>query len=211
MKRGDFNFLSSSSAFFSAGIFPQMNMLAIFPFLIVPIYAANTNENAIIAISAISIAYLCNKSKFIAQQLKFCLSSQFVGPFEELLINITEVMVCIIAVAKSHTRLMQLYLLGCVLSRLALSLGAAFLFGNLHMQITRFYTRTITLYFCILLATVTFFVLPTILEVASEQRSDAAARHYARGQSFLLLTLYTCFVILKVSLINPQLQCQYHL
>ncbi|XP_024386039.1 vacuolar cation/proton exchanger 3 isoform X2 [Physcomitrium patens] len=85
----------------------------------------------IFLLSLLGMAPLAERLGFVTEQLSFSTGSTVGGLLNATFGNATEMIICIMALRKNMIRVVQLSLLGSILSNMLLVLGCAFFFGGL--------------------------------------------------------------------------------
>lgn len=111
--------------------------------------------------------------------------------------NATELIVAITALQKGLYRLVQLSLLGSILSNLLLVLGCSFLAGGYYHKTQSFGTISSQINSTLLMLATMAILLPTILTESSEE-SNLGELGYSRGTSLVLFFTYFAFLYFQV-------------
>eukprot|EP01041_Mallomonas_annulata_P003264 gene3264-6455_t len=116
----------------------QLNLLLIFiPFALIT-WVAGAPHSVIFVFSLLSIAPLAERLGFVTEQIALHTTETIGGLLNVTFGNATELIVSIAALVKGYYRLVQLSLLGSILSNMLLVLGTALLFGGLKFKIQKF-------------------------------------------------------------------------
>jgi Ca2+:H+ antiporter len=160
-------------------------------------YAAGGNDIVTFLFSLIALAPLAERLGFVTEQLALHTNETIGGLLNATFGNATELIVSIAALAKGLNRLVQLSLLGSILSNMLLVLGTAFFVGGLHFE-TQFYNKVSSQVNSTLLMIATMSILfPTAL-YSSGETSKLGELGLSRGTSIVLFCLYFFFLYFQV-------------
>lgn len=143
------------------------------------------------------LAPLAERLGYITEQLAMHTSDTIGGLLNVTFGNATELIVAIFALSRGLYRVVQLTLLGSVLSNLLLVLGSAFLFGGLKRKKQHFghmFAETNT---PLLLIASMSILFPTVL-YGTGSVSDNGLLMVSRCASLVLLGLYSLFLYFQV-------------
>ncbi len=113
--------------------------------------------------------------------------------------NATEAIVSLFAMRAGLLRVVQLSLLGSILSNMLLVLGCAFLFGGLRYPEQRFNIGAASMNINLLVLSVLAQTLPSMLAASHTQlRGSASIVTLSRVSAFVLLSLYCAFLYFQL-------------
>jgi Ca2+:H+ antiporter len=139
---------------------------------------------------------------FVTEQLAMHTNETIGGLLNATFGNATELIVAISALYRGLFRLVQLSLLGSVLSNILLVLGCAFWFGGLYHTDQTFGTISSQMNSTLLILATMGILLPTVLS-GTNKESRLGELGYSRGTSLVLFFLYFGFIYFQV---YPQLR-----
>jgi len=174
-----------------------LKLLLIFIPLGMTSYYSNWNNGVRFAFSLLAIAPLAERLGYCTEQLSLHTNSSIGGLLNATFGNATEVIVGITALSKGLYRVVQLSLLGSVLSNLLLVLGCAFFFGGLKFQTQSFGKITSQISAVILMLATMCLVFPAVL-AQTNIATKVAEINFSRGVSVILLLTYGVFIYFQV-------------
>lgn len=171
-------------------------LLAATPIAII-CYIGGWSDVATFIFSLLALAPLAERLGFVTEQLALHTNETVGGLLNATFGNATELIVSIAALAKGLYKLVQLSLLGSVLSNMLLVLGTAFFFGGMQ-QSTQYYNRISSQVNSTLLMLSTMAILfPTAL-YQSGKCSKLGELGLSRGASLILFVLYFAFLYFQL-------------
>ena len=147
--------------------------------------------------SLLAIAPLAERLGFVTEQLAMHTNETVGGLLNATFGNATELIVAITALTKKLYRLVQLSLLGSVLSNLLLVLGCAFWLGGYYHKTQYFNKVSSQVNMTILIVSTMSILFPNIL-AASDEETNLGKLGFSRFISFLLLIMYGGFLYFQV-------------
>lgn len=160
-------------------------------------YSLNMSHLIIFLFSLLSLAPLAERLGYVTEQLAFHTNDTVGGLLNATFGNATEVIVAISALYRGLYRLVQLSLLGSILSNLLLVLGTALLCGGIRHEIQYFQTLSGQINSTLLMLTTMTVLFPTIL-IESGGASRHAELGLSRATSLLLFLLYGGFLYFQL-------------
>jgi len=112
--------------------------------------------------------------------------------------NLTELIISILALRKDMMRIVQVSLLGSVLSNCLLVLGSAFLLGGLRHTSQKFNRQMATTNSGLLMISTMAMLLPAALDASNAERSDSSVLSFSRFTALLLLGTYVLLMIFQM-------------
>ena len=113
--------------------------------------------------------------------------------------NVTELIVSIFALSRKMYRIVQVSLVGSILSNLLLVLGCAFLFGGIRYKKQTFNKTSASVNAGLLIIAVLMYILPCMLEtVPGEPEPEKAGLLVSRSTSILMLFTYCGYIYFQL-------------
>ncbi|GMI43597.1 hypothetical protein TeGR_g4362 [Tetraparma gracilis] len=161
------------------------------------------DQGYIFAFSLLAIAPIAERIGFVTEQLALYTNPTIGGLLNASMGNITELIICIIAIKTGELRVVQLSLLGSILSNLMLVLGCAFLAGGMRHPIQNFNKSASSTNASLLMLAVLCLVLPSALQTSGGLGSDEAEAlskdlELSRFSSVLMLLVYAATIIFQL-------------
>lgn len=175
---------------------PLNILLVCVPFGIIS-YFVGWPDAATFIFSILALAPLAERLGFITEQLALHTNETIGGLLNATFGNATELIVSIAALSKGLFRLVQLSLLGSVLSNMLLVLGTAFLFGGLKYRTQYFSKASSHVNSSLLMLGVMALLFPNVLTMSGEE-TKMGEMQLSRGISLLLFVLYALFIGFQV-------------
>jgi hypothetical protein len=150
-------------------------------------------------LSLLALAPLAERLGFVTEQLAMHTNETIGGLLNATFGNATELIVAITALKRGLFRLVQLSLLGSILSNMLLVLGTAFWVGGYYHKIQKFGTISSQINSTLLMIATMGILFPTILTNSNEE-DNKEELGYSRGTSIVLFTLYFAFLYFQVGL-----------
>lgn len=160
-------------------------------------YGAGWPDAATFVFSLIALAPLAERLGYVTEQLALHTNNTIGGLLNATFGNATELIVAITALARGLYRLVQLSLLGSVLSNLLLVLGTALLFGGIKNEIQYFQTISAQINSTLLMLSTMSIIFPTIL-VNSGSVDNLSQLGLSRAVSLILFLLYFAFLYFQL-------------
>ncbi len=201
----DHSFLVGARAMFLGG---PLNILGPFIFLGVLSYYCNWNEGVTFAFALLGIAPLAERLGFCTEQLAIHTNDSIGGLLNATFGNATEVIVGITALSRGLYRVVQLSLLGSILSNLLLVLGCAFFFGGLKYKTQTFGKISSQMSSTLLILATMCLVFPALLTNTNDE-THSAELSFSRGVSIILLITYCVFVYFQVLYIYTYIETSF--
>mmetsp|Transcript_17866 Transcript_17866/g.36084 ORF Transcript_17866/g.36084 Transcript_17866/m.36084 type:complete len:432 (+) Transcript_17866:202-1497(+) len=175
---------------------PLNILLLCTPIALINYWAAGPDAVSFI-FSLLALAPMAERLGFVTEQLAMHTNETIGGLLNATFGNATELIVAISALSRGLYRLVQLSLLGSILSNILLVLGCSFFFGGLYQKDQRFGTISSQMNSTLLMIATMGIVLPTILTNTS-QESKLGELGYSRGTSLALFLLYFAFIYFQL-------------
>ena len=158
------------------------------------------NEGLTFVLSLLALVPLAERLGWATEQLADHTGVVAGGLINATFGNATEMIVSVFAIRSGLLRVVQLSLLGSVLSNLLLVLGCAFFFGGLQRKVQTFNADGAMANSTLLILGAVTLLLPTMLHATDSAfaASWAADLALARLSSVLLLAIYAAFVYFQL-------------
>lgn len=160
-------------------------------------YWSNGPQEVTFVFSLLALAPLAERLSFATEQVAIHTNETIAGLLNVTFGNATELIVSISALVRGLYRLVQLSLLGSILSNMLLVLGCALFCGGIYHSEQRFGTISSQMNSTLLMLAVTAIICPTIL-TSTQKESKLGELGYSRGTSLLLFGLYCGFIYFQV-------------
>ena len=160
-------------------------------------YFTDISDIATFSFSVIALAPLSERLSFLTEQIAIHTNDAIGGLLNVTLGNATELIVCFVALKKGLFRLIQLSLLGSVLSNLLLVLGTSFLAGGCYHKILNFDNISSQVNSTLLMLGAMTLIFPTVL-TETKQVGSWGEVGYSRGASLCLFVSYFGFIYFQV-------------
>lgn len=149
--------------------------------------------------SLIAICPLAERLGFVTEQMASYTNSTIGGLLNATFGNATEMIVSLFALKANLLRVVQLSLLGSILSNMLLVLGCAFLFGGITRKEQTFNAEGVMMNFGLLLLAVMGLSLPALLHFThTELHGTASELALSRFSSTILLLIYLAFLYFQL-------------
>ena len=160
-------------------------------------YGAGWADGVTFVFSLLAIAPFAERLGFVTEQIALHTNDTVGGLLNATFGNATELIVAIAALNKGLYRLVQLSLLGSILSNLLLVLGCAFFFGGLYHKEQQFGVISSQVNSTLLMASVMGILFPTAMTYANED-SHLTEIGFSRATSLALFILYFAFLYFQL-------------
>lgn len=149
-------------------------------------------------LSLLAIAPFAERLSFVTEQLALHTSETLGGLLNATFGNVTELIVSLFALYIDNLRIVQVSLLGSILSNLLLVLGCAFFAGGVRFKQQKFNKTSCAVSAGLLIVAVMSVLFPTILSATHEEQTDGSALTISRCVSLLLFSLYVCYLYFQL-------------
>jgi len=149
-------------------------------------------------LSLLAIAPFAERLSFVTEQLALHTSETLGGLLNATFGNVTELIVSLFALYIDNLRIVQVSLLGSILSNLLLVLGCAFFAGGVRFKQQKFNKTSCAVSAGLLLLAVMAVLFPTILAATHEEQSGDSALTISRCVSLLLFSMYLCYLYFQL-------------
>ena len=179
----------------------QLNwlLLCTFPALIMAGQTGEARSDVwIFTFSLLAIAPFAERLSFVTEQLALHTSEVFGGLLNATFGNVTELIVSLFALKEGLYRIVQVSLLGSILSNLLLVLGTAFLVGGAKHPEQRYSKTAQTASFGLLLLSAMCLTFPMVLDVTHETIDAESSLLISRITSILMLVTYCLYLVFQL-------------
>eukprot|EP00967_Tisochrysis_lutea_P035336 scaffold42294_cov33-Tisochrysis_lutea.AAC.3 len=176
----------------------SLNLLMIcFP---MALYAQQNNfsEGVVFFTSLFAIAPFAERLSFVTEQLALHTSEALGGLLNATFGNVTELIVSFFALKAGLLRIVQVSLLGSILSNLLLVLGCAFFAGGIRHKHQHFNSHGSAVNIGLLMLAVMALLFPMMLDSSHQQLAEGAVLAVSRSVSCLLLIVYGCYIYFQM-------------
>jgi len=149
-------------------------------------------------LSLLALSALAERLGYVTEQLALYTNETIGGLLNATFGNATELIISLSALFKGLNRLIQLSLLGSILSNMLLVLGSAFLFGGLRYEELFFHKITSQVNSTLLIISTMTILFPTIL-LATQEQSPAQELLLSRACCVILFVAYVALLYFQVS------------
>lgn len=190
----EITFMSSTNAMIWTG--PLNILLLCVPIAMIS-YWARWPDGITFVFALLGLAPLAERLGFVTEQLAFHTNETIGGLLNATFGNATELIVAITALQRGLFRLVQLSLLGSILSNMLLVLGTAFLFGGFYHKTQSFGTISSQMNATLLMLATMGVLFPTVL-TNSGTESTLGEIGYSRATSVILFLVYFAFLYFQL-------------
>jgi Ca2+:H+ antiporter len=159
------------------------------------------SEGITFTFALLALAPIAERLGFVTEQLAIHTNETIGGLLNATFGNATELIVAIAALNKGLFRLVQLSLLGSILSNMLLVLGMAFFCGGLRHRVQTFNKISSQVNSTLLMLSTAGVMLPTVLTLSGEE-SRMGELGFSRYASILLFVSYFAFLYFQVNTIG---------
>jgi len=175
-----------------------LNLLMLFtPLSFLYVYMG-WNQGLIFTFSLLAIAPFAERLSFVTEQLAMHTSDTLGGLLNATFGNVTELIVSLFALQRGMLRIVQVSLLGSILSNLLLVLGCAFFAGGVSFKQQKFNKTSSVVNVGLLMLGVMSLLFPMLLESTHEEIVMGSALTVSRSVSVLLLLTYCCYIYFQL-------------
>ena len=156
------------------------------------------SDTVVFIFSLIALCPLAERLGFVTEQLSSYTNDTVGGLLNATFGNATELIVSLVAINAGLLRVVQLSLLGSILSNILLVLGSAFLAGGLKYKGQTYKVDAGTTNVGLLLVSVLATITCTVIDASGTETSAAASLAFSRGAAVVLLALYLAFLLFQL-------------
>ena len=178
----------------------QLNiLLGLVPFALLSYYL-DWPDGLTFALSLLAIAPLAERLGFVTEQMALHTTPAIGGLLNATFGNATELIISIVALFNKYFRLVQLSLLGSVLSNLLLVMGTSFFLGGLKYRSQTYSKLSNHAHSPVLMLACMGLLFPTVLNLAAQDKFQDNVM-FSRLTSIILLVLYSAHIYNEVGII----------
>lgn len=159
---------------------------------------AEWGDTYVFMLCLLAIAPFAERLSFVTEQLALHTTETLGGLLNATFGNVTELIVSLFALQAGLYRIVQVSLLGSVLSNLLLVLGTAFLVGGLKHPEQRFNRTAQTASFGLLLLANMCLIFPMILDQTHEELAPDSSLLVSRLTSIAMLATYAMYLAFQL-------------
>jgi calcium/proton exchanger cax len=152
----------------------KLNVLMLLTPLALAARALHMSDGMAFLFALLSIAPFAERLGFVTEQLALHTNDTVGGLLNATFGNATELIICVFALKQGLIRVIQVSLLGSILSNMLLVLGCAFLCGGLQHKVQRFNKAAATTSIGMLMLGVMSLAFPAALEASGGRGSQMA-------------------------------------
>ncbi|KAK8542583.1 hypothetical protein V6N12_015175 [Hibiscus sabdariffa] len=171
------------------------------PFSAILVHKLTTSNGWVFFLSLLGITPLAERLGYATEQLAFYTGPTVGGLLNATFGNATEMIISIYALKSGMTRVVQLSLLGSILSNMLLVLGCAFFCGGLayHRKEQVFNKATAVVNSGLLLMAVMGLLFPAVLHYThTERRAGKSELALSRFSSCIMLVAYAAYLFFQL-------------
>ena len=178
---------------------PWLNVLLALAPVAIALKATNASSLSQFIFSILSMLPLAERLGFCTEELAEHVNDTFAGLMNASMGNAPELIIAIIALFNNEIRVVQLSLLGSILSNLLLVLGTSFFLGGLYFHEQSFSVVLQPASVAMLFMGVLAIGLPVSLKsTCTEASGSSDALSVSRISSVFLLAAYLCFIVFEL-------------
>jgi len=156
------------------------------------------SDTFVFTFSLLAIAPFAERLSYVTEQLALHTSQTLGGLLNATFGNVTELIVSLFALRAGLLRIVQVSLLGSILSNLLLVLGTAFLVGGIKYPSQTFNRVATTASFGLLLLSTMCLTYPMVLDVTHEQELPTSSLDVSRAVSVAMLVTYVIYLVFQL-------------
>merc|ERR1719434_484556 len=156
------------------------------------------DDGLIFLFALLAIAPFAERLSFVTEQLALHTTEVLGGLLNATFGNVTELIVSLFALRNGMFRIVQVSLLGSILSNLLLVLGCAFFAGGISYKKQTFNKTSSAVNAGLLIVSVLTYLFPMILEASNEPDAENSALSVSRVVAVLLLLTYACYIYFQL-------------
>ncbi|XP_073300705.1 vacuolar cation/proton exchanger 3-like [Primulina huaijiensis] len=178
----------------------KINFLLPFVPLTIMLHYLSEKHGWIFFFSLLGITPLAERLGYATEQLSFYTGPTVGGLLNATFGNATEMIISMYALKNGMIRVVQLSLLGSILSNMLLVLGCAFFCGGIHHQkVQKFTKETALVNSGLLLMAVMGLLFPAVLHFThTELHKGKSELSLSRFSSCIMLVAYTCYIFFQL-------------
>jgi len=160
--------------------------------------ALGWGDGWVFIMSLLSIAPFAERLSFVTEQLAMHTSETLGGLLNATFGNVTELIVSLFALRTGQLRIVQVSLLGSILSNLLLVLGCAFFAGGVRFRQQNFNRIAASTNTAMLVVAIMCLLFPMVLATTHEELDPSDSLTISRLASVLMLVVYMCYLVFQL-------------
>jgi Ca2+:H+ antiporter len=161
-------------------------------------YYGGGSDGLVFTFSLLAIAPFAERLSYVTEQLALYTNETLGGLLNATFGNVTELIVSLFALRVGMLRIVQVSLLGSILSNMLLVLGCAFFFGGLRFREQTFNKSACSLNSGLLMLSVMSLLFPMVLDVTHSELSPDSVLQVSRAVSLIMLFTYCCYLVFQL-------------
>jgi len=155
------------------------------------------HESLSFLLALLSIAPFAERLGFVTEQISIHTSDVIGGLLNATFGNATELILSISALRRGYFRIIQLSLLGSILSNTLLVLGSALCYGGTKFKLQKFDKITVQINCTLLLLGAAMTGIPTVM-LRFDQTDEKGILNISRFASVIMLVMYVLYLYFQV-------------
>ncbi|GMH90413.1 hypothetical protein TrST_g5527 [Triparma strigata] len=185
----------------------KISVLTIFmPVTVIPYYfllkfspeSLDTASPYLFLGSLLALVPFAERLGYITEQLALHTNDTYSGLLNATFGNFSELILSLLAMHKRLYRVVQLSLLGSILSNLLLVLGCSCLLGGYRFRIQRFTTVSGAVSSGMLMVATAGLVLPCALKMSGQEDDALDEINFSRGTALVMFFMYWCYLLFSL-------------
>ncbi|GMH71138.1 hypothetical protein TL16_g10964, partial [Triparma laevis f. inornata] len=148
--------------------------------------------------SLLALVPFAERLGYITEQLALHTNDTYSGLLNATFGNFSELILSLLAMHKRLYRVVQLSLLGSILSNLLLVLGCSCLLGGSRYRIQRFTTVSGAVSSGMLMVATSGLVLPCALKMSGQEDDGDDEINFSRGTALVMFFMYWCYLLFSL-------------
>lgn len=177
----------------------KLNLLMLGMPLAIYLQHSGGEPSHVFGLSLLAIAPFAERLSFVTEQLAMHTSDVFGGLLNATFGNVTELIVSLFALRYGMLRIVQVSLIGSILSNLLLVLGCAFFAGGAVVNQQRFSASVASVSSSIMLLCVAGLLFPMLIDVSAEEVAPGATLAISRAISCVMIIVYAGFIYFQLA------------
>lgn len=202
-----YSFLKGAKELFTGG--PMNILLFCVPVAFAVGEIKSMNPAVVFIFSLLSIAPLAERLGYVTEQLALHTNDTMGGLLNATFGNATELIVAIVALFRNEIRVVQLSLLGSILSNLLLVLGTAFFVGGCYHKVQTYSKISSHMNMILMMLCVMGLIFPSIMR-ETNLVTGVGQLYFSRAVCIYLFLVYACFLYFQVPRCSLYCFCLLH-
>lgn len=199
----------------------RLNVLMVFSFIALTYYLfpsalleEYSNLNTVLFVSSLlGLVPFAERLGFVTEQLALHTNDTYGGLINATFGNASELILCCFALRDKLYRVVQLSLLGSILSNLLFVLGVSCFVGGLRHSVQTFKKVSGAVSSGMLMLASISLVLPAAMKFSGQEDDDTDEIYYSRFTAGIMLLMYVAYLVFQVSVkvIKYNVTCLFNL